>query len=434
MRARRRAGPGGRVRRRVLAGRRRDPPGRRADPARRRRQPDPPGDHRAARPDGRADRRVRRRRRPGRRDRRAGGRPDGPLERSSRRSTSRRPTWPPRSTRSRSSAWPRRQAHGRTTIRGAGELRHQGIGSDRRDCRRAGGARGPGDGRRRRPDDRRADRADRRGDRQPRRSPPGDDLRDRRPHRPGPHDDRRARTAPRSRIPASSASSRGYGHDQASRPASAIRWPTRCRARCSRPPSTSAGSMRPTSCGIAPRSSSPTAIDELRGDDFLGANVTIPHKEKVVPLVDRLTEEAHATGAVNTITREGKKLDRPQHRRARFQGRARQARRQAEDAAPGGRPRCRRRGTGGGLRADHRGLHPGHRVQPPPPPGRGAGQALRPERRPHGAQGDALARVDHRVRAGQDQASWSTRRRSACTATSRRSPASSCRPTCSCST
>ena len=50
------------------------------------------------------------------------------------------------------------------------------------------------------------------------------------------------------------------------------------------------------------------AIDELRGDDFLGANVTIPHKEKVVPLVDRLTEEAHATGAVNTITREGKKL------------------------------------------------------------------------------------------------------------------------------
>jgi shikimate dehydrogenase len=50
------------------------------------------------------------------------------------------------------------------------------------------------------------------------------------------------------------------------------------------------------------------AIGELRGDDFLGANVTIPHKEKVVPQVDRLTEEAHATGAVNTITREGKKL------------------------------------------------------------------------------------------------------------------------------
>ena len=50
------------------------------------------------------------------------------------------------------------------------------------------------------------------------------------------------------------------------------------------------------------------AINEVRGDDFLGANVTIPHKERVVPLVDRLTEEAHATGAVNTITREGKRL------------------------------------------------------------------------------------------------------------------------------
>src|SRR3954468_9121915 len=50
------------------------------------------------------------------------------------------------------------------------------------------------------------------------------------------------------------------------------------------------------------------AVEEIRGDGFLGANVTIPHKERVVPMVDRLTEEAHATGAVNTITREGKRL------------------------------------------------------------------------------------------------------------------------------
>ena len=50
------------------------------------------------------------------------------------------------------------------------------------------------------------------------------------------------------------------------------------------------------------------AIEEIRGDDFLGANVTIPHKERVVPMVDRLTDEAHVTGAVNTITREGKRL------------------------------------------------------------------------------------------------------------------------------
>jgi shikimate dehydrogenase len=50
------------------------------------------------------------------------------------------------------------------------------------------------------------------------------------------------------------------------------------------------------------------SIAELRGDDFLGANVTIPHKERVVPMVDRLTDDAHLTGAVNTLTREGKRL------------------------------------------------------------------------------------------------------------------------------
>jgi shikimate dehydrogenase len=50
------------------------------------------------------------------------------------------------------------------------------------------------------------------------------------------------------------------------------------------------------------------ALAELRLEDFLGANVTIPHKERVVPHVDKLTDEAHATGAVNTITKEGRKL------------------------------------------------------------------------------------------------------------------------------
>ncbi len=50
------------------------------------------------------------------------------------------------------------------------------------------------------------------------------------------------------------------------------------------------------------------SIVEIRSDDFLGANVTIPHKERVVPMVDRLTEEASAIGAVNTITREGRRL------------------------------------------------------------------------------------------------------------------------------
>ena len=50
------------------------------------------------------------------------------------------------------------------------------------------------------------------------------------------------------------------------------------------------------------------AITELRTDEFLGANITIPHKERVVAHTDRQTEEAHVTGAVNTLTREGRKL------------------------------------------------------------------------------------------------------------------------------
>ena len=145
------------------------------------------------------------------------------------------------------------------------------------------------------------------------------------------------------------------------------------------------------------------AIAELRSDEFLGANVTIPHKERVVPMVDRLTEEAPSTGAVNTHHPRGQAARRPQHRRRRLQGRARQARRPSEDAPPGGRPRRRRRRAGRRLRAHPRGLPAGHRVQPPPPSRRGPGQALRPERLAHGAAGDALARVDHRVRARQDE-------------------------------
>jgi shikimate dehydrogenase len=52
----------------------------------------------------------------------------------------------------------------------------------------------------------------------------------------------------------------------------------------------------------------PERVEALRGDDYLGANVTIPHKERVAPMMDRLTEDAQATGAVNTITRDGQRL------------------------------------------------------------------------------------------------------------------------------
>lgn len=52
----------------------------------------------------------------------------------------------------------------------------------------------------------------------------------------------------------------------------------------------------------------PDAIEALRGDDYLGANIAYPYKERVAPMVDRLTEDAQATGAVDTITREGSRL------------------------------------------------------------------------------------------------------------------------------
>src|SRR3954452_4363976 len=50
------------------------------------------------------------------------------------------------------------------------------------------------------------------------------------------------------------------------------------------------------------------AIEEIRGDDFLGANVTIPHKERVVPMATGLTDEAHSPGAVNPIPGEETRL------------------------------------------------------------------------------------------------------------------------------
>jgi len=52
----------------------------------------------------------------------------------------------------------------------------------------------------------------------------------------------------------------------------------------------------------------PEAVKALRGDEYLGANIGHPHKDRVVPLLDRLTEEAQVTGAVDTITCDGDQL------------------------------------------------------------------------------------------------------------------------------
>ena len=46
------------------------------------------------------------------------------------------------------------------------------------------------------------------------------------------------------------------------------------------------------------------ALEKLRRPENLGANVTIPYKEKALPFLDRLEGQAREIGAVNTIAKE----------------------------------------------------------------------------------------------------------------------------------
>jgi shikimate dehydrogenase len=43
------------------------------------------------------------------------------------------------------------------------------------------------------------------------------------------------------------------------------------------------------------------AVSNLRDPDVMGANITVPHKQAVIALIDELDEEARLIGAVNTI-------------------------------------------------------------------------------------------------------------------------------------
>ena len=58
---------------------------------------------------------------------------------------------------------------------------------------------------------------------------------------------------------------------------------------------------------VAPRDL-PDAIRKLYADDHLGANVTVPHKEAALELVDDVDPVAQRIGAVNTIVRKGDRL------------------------------------------------------------------------------------------------------------------------------
>ena len=52
----------------------------------------------------------------------------------------------------------------------------------------------------------------------------------------------------------------------------------------------------------------PNAIAKLYGDEHLGANVTVPHKEAALELMDEVDPVAQRIGAVNTIVRRGDRL------------------------------------------------------------------------------------------------------------------------------
>ncbi len=52
----------------------------------------------------------------------------------------------------------------------------------------------------------------------------------------------------------------------------------------------------------------PAAIEGLRALGALGANLTLPHKERAMELLDELEPAARAIGAVNTIVRDGERL------------------------------------------------------------------------------------------------------------------------------
>jgi shikimate dehydrogenase len=50
------------------------------------------------------------------------------------------------------------------------------------------------------------------------------------------------------------------------------------------------------------------AVEGMRGLGILGMNVTVPHKQAVMPFLDDVSEEARLVGAVNTIKNEGGRL------------------------------------------------------------------------------------------------------------------------------
>ncbi|MCK5427364.1 MAG: shikimate dehydrogenase, partial [Thermodesulfovibrionia bacterium] len=65
--------------------------------------------------------------------------------------------------------------------------------------------------------------------------------------------------------------------------------------------------MRYLAFEVLPRNL-PDAVKAVRALNMIGVNITVPHKEKVIPLLDDLNKEASFVGAVNTIVNAQGKL------------------------------------------------------------------------------------------------------------------------------
>ena len=160
--------------------------------------------------------------------------------------------------------------------------------------------------------------------------------------------------------------------------------------------------------------------DRARRHDRRAARRRLPRRERHDPA------QGAGRPAGRPADRGGPRDGRRQHDHARGQaahrpqhGRARASRSRSTGSSASRRCRARRSssGAGGGARAVvygliTRGLPADRRLQPPPPPRRGPGPALRPERVAHGAARDAVARVGHRGGAGRRPRCSSTPRRS----------------------
>src|SRR5688572_3079536 len=51
-----------------------------------------------------------------------------------------------------------------------------------------------------------------------------------------------------------------------------------------------------------------STIQRLRAPEMMGMNVTVPHKQAVMPLLDEIDASASAIGALNCISKEGERL------------------------------------------------------------------------------------------------------------------------------